>query len=417
MKFFLLLFSLSSFSVILDCSHNGFSYKEKISQMMVVTYKKDPKFAEYLAKEKLGGVIGFSYDLSKYKSVNELKNDLKKLQDKNNNSLFLTIDHEGGLVQRLKKYKELTYIPSAKVVGKYLETLTPEVAESKAYELGRLMGSELRSIGFNWNFAPSLDVDHMIKENVISKYNRAFSDNPKFLGKYGSLIIRGMEKYLLSTAKHFPGQGISTIDAHNGICYDAKTCPKFKKQDFIPFKEAINSGVSTVMIGHVYYANMDNKLATFSHKIVSGYLKQKFNFNGIVVSDDFTMGALGEVLGIKSLNYRLGNFPGIIGLAAEKAIKAGIHVLVMSEFGKGRRELQVRDYLCKKISTDKELRERIDQSFQMISNYKEKIKLNNQTEYKYGKAFIRNMVSHLIKKYSKSQVKSWDKNIFKYYYF
>ncbi len=419
MKFFLftLFFFELGFSSILDCSHEGFSYKDKISELMIVTYKKSPDFIKYMKHNKFGGIIGFSHDLSKFKKITDLAKELKSLREISELPLFMTIDQEGGLVQRLKKYKEMTYIPSAKLLGKYFSILPKAEGLIEARKIGELIGSELKSVGFNWNFGPSLDLDHGISENVITKYNRAFSKNHEFVAKYGSEIIKGMEKYVLSSAKHFPGQGISIVDTHNGLCYDEKKCPKFQRNDFKPFEEAIANGTSSVMIGHVYYANLDKNIATFSHKIVSGYLRQKFKFQGLVVSDDFTMGALGEVLGIKSFTYRLGAVPHIIGLAAEKALKAGVNVLVMSEFGKGRREVEVRDYLCKRISSDKELREKIDSSFNLVQLFKKKIKLKSSKKILYGKAYIRGIIKKMLLKFSKKDLKSFDKNIFKYYYF
>ncbi len=418
MKYLLILFiSFTGFSKQPFCSIEGQNYKEKISQMFIVTYKRGSEFKKYMKRERFGGIIGFSYDLTKFKNITSLKNELESLQASTSVPMFMTIDQEGGLVQRLKKYKEMTYVPTAKFIGKFLDQHTLENAKMHAFRIGEIMGSELRYVGFNWNFGPALDLDHNEPKNPISKYQRAYSSIAYRVSEYGSSIIQGMEKYVFATAKHFPGQGLTKIDNHHRSCLNSGTCPSFQMDDLIPFKKAISSNVSTVMIGHMIYPNLDKKLSTFSDKIINQILKSKMNFKGLVVSDDFTMGVLGIAAGVKSKVFRMGTAPGVIGLAASKAIKAGINVLVLSEFGKGRREVYVRNYLCNAIKYDPALRKSIDESYNLIKEYKSKMTKVAPTVLtkKQNASYFKSMLKSLEKKLSRSEIEKLDKKIYRYY--
>ncbi len=418
MKFILLLFiSLNSFSKQPFCSVNGQSYKDKISQMFIVTYKRGEEFKKYIKREKFGGIIGFSHDLTKYKNIRNLKQELISLQHHAETPLFMTIDQEGGLVQRLKKYKEMTYVPTAKFIGKFLDLQSLDNAKIHARKIGEIMGSELRYVGFNWNFGPVLDLDHNEKKNPISKYQRAYSSIAYRVSEYGTNIIEGMEKYVFATAKHFPGQGLTKIDNHYKSCLNSGTCPNFEMEDLKPFEKAINSNVSTVMIGHMIYPNLDKKLSTFSDKIITQLLRKKMKFKGLIVSDDFTMGVLGVASGIKAKVFRMGTVPNIIGLAASNSIKAGMNVLVLSEFGKGRREVYVRNYLCNAITYDKTLRNRIDESYSLIKEYKSKMNKTGISSLNklQNAAYFKSMLKALERKFSRQQIQKLDKKIYRYY--
>jgi len=418
MKYLFLLFiSISGYSKKNFCSYNGQNYRDKIAQLFIVTYKRGHEFRKYMKREKFGGIIGFSHDLTKFNNIHDLKSELAGLQKDAKLPLFMTIDQEGGLVQRLKKYKAMTYVPTAKFIGKFLDLHTLENAKSHAFRIGEIMGSELRYVGFNWNFGPVLDIDHNESQNPISKYQRAYSSIPYRVSEYGSNIIQGMEKYVFATAKHFPGQGLTKIDNHHRSCLNSGNCPNFNMQDLQPFEKSIKSNVSTVMIGHMIYPNLDKKLSTFSDKIITKLLRNKMNFKGLVVSDDFTMGVLGVASGIKSKVFRMGTVPSVIGLAASNAIKAGINVLVLSEFGRGRREVFVRNYICNAITYDSLLRSKVDESYSLIKEYKSKILKPSPLSLnkKLNAGYFKSMLKSLEKKFSKAQILKLDKKIYRYY--
>ncbi len=398
-----------------NCRVGEEDYSKKISKLFIVTYSKQDWFANYMSSNGYSGMIGFSHDLSSHKNYQSLQQELAKLRTFSDFTPLLTIDHEGGLVQRLKKFEEITYIPSAKVLGEHLDSLPEEQALLSAQEVGRIMGQDLAAVGFNWNFAPVFDVDYDLPDNPISKYHRAFSNIPIRAGKYASAVSLGMSKHVITTAKHFPGQGITKIDSHKGSCKKNNSCPDFKMQDLEPFKMGVASGaIDTVMIGHVYFPNLDDQLATYSSKIIKDILGSQLGFKGVVVSDDFTMGALGEALGVSAKKFRKGNDRASLGLALEKAIKSGIHLIVLSEFVDGRREEFATKHLCSKIKTDQLLRDSVDQAIVRIDHLKEKaatLKYSNLSEKtrKNSYQYIRQILKSVIKQKGRSWLKKYDK--------
>ncbi len=221
--------------------------------------------------------------------------------------LLWTIDHEGGNVTRFSR--GVTAFPSAQALGR---TGNPDLA----YAVGRQMALELSDMGILVNFAPVLDLSGSLDNPGIGI--RSFGENPGEVSLYGEKFIRGLEDHQVwACAKHFPGIGEARLDPHVSIPKIDISRALIFKRHLPPFLSAFKAGVHCVMTSHIHYPALDSKLATFSKKIVTGLLKKKLGFKGLVISDDLSMGAV-----LKS-----GLSPAE---AAAQACQAGHDLLILS---------------------------------------------------------------------------------------
>ena len=196
--------------------------------------------------------------------------------------LLIAVDHEGGWVLRFKS--GLTAFPGNTALGRAGD---PELA----YAVGRQMAQELAPLGIRLNLAPVLDV-------ATKDYNpgigiRSFGSDPMLAGKLGAAFTRGLQDHGVSAcAKHFPGKGAATVDAHVDLPTIRLPRKAFEKTHLAPFAAAVSAGVDAVMTSHVRFPAYDSVPATFSKKIVHDILRKKLRYQGLVVSDDLCMGAV-----------------------------------------------------------------------------------------------------------------------------
>ena len=205
-----------------------------------------------------------------------------ELEQRLGRPLLIAIDHEGGWVLRFKS--GVTPFPGNTALGRARD---PKLA----YAVGRQMASELAPLGIRMNLAPVLDV-------ATKKYNpgigiRSFGTDPRLAGRLGAAFIRGMQDNGVSAcAKHFPGKGAATVDAHIDLPTIKLPRAAFSRTHLAPFRAACAAGVDAVMTSHVRFPAFDSEVATFSKKIVRDVLRGELHYDGLVVSDDLCMGAI-----------------------------------------------------------------------------------------------------------------------------
>jgi beta-N-acetylhexosaminidase len=228
--------------------------------------------------------------------------------------LLFSVDHEGGWVLRFKS--GLTAFPGNDALGRGRD---PKLA----YATGRQMALELSALGINLNLAPVLDV-------ATADYNpgigiRSFGADPKLVGALGAAFVRGLQDHGVSAcAKHFPGKGAATKDAHVELPVIRLPRGDFERVHLAPFAAAVAAGVDCVMTSHVLYPALDKTPATFSPRITRVILRDRLGFGGVVISDDLCMGAVA------------GREP--IQTAAVKAIQAGHDLLIVAHGEQTQRE-------------------------------------------------------------------------------
>ena len=207
---------------------------------------------------------------------------VEELEQRLGRPLLVAIDHEGGWVLRFKS--GVTAFPGNAALGR---TRDGELA----YATGRQMARELAPLGVRMNLAPVLDV-------ATEDYNpgigiRSFGSDARLVGKLGAAFARGMQEHGVSAcAKHFPGKGAATVDAHVDLPTIKLSRAAFTRTHLAPFRDAIRAGVDAIMTSHMRFPAFDSVPATFSTKIVRGLLRGTLGYDGLVVSDDLCMGAV-----------------------------------------------------------------------------------------------------------------------------
>ena len=184
-----------------------------------------PEFLHYLADTNIAAVILFRENIHSPKQLAALCQQLRSAAGED---LLIAIDQEGGRVTRTAK--PFTQFPAANLVAKAAEAEGKEIV----FEMGKVVGAELRACGVNWNFAPVLDIATNVFNPVIG--DRSFSNDPKKVADLACEYIRGLEtSFVMACGKHFPGHGDTNLDSH----FTCPTLPHTRKRmdvcEFVPF--------------------------------------------------------------------------------------------------------------------------------------------------------------------------------------
>lgn len=337
------------------------SDREKLGQLMMLDFRywnKKPfitmnsEVKKIIGDYELGGVILFRENLVDKEQTVKLINDMQNISKKI--PLFIGTDQEGGYVTRLQQGTEM---PGNMALGasRNLEL---------AYEVGASIGTELNALGINFNFAPVVDVNSNQNNPVIGV--RSFGDNPKLVGDMASSYINGLQgEGIISTIKHFPGHGNTEVDTHIGLAtvnYDKK---QWENIDKIPFQMAIDKGVDAIMTAHVIISALDNTKirskkdgtligtpATLSKPIMTGILRAKMNFSGIIITDALNMHAISKNFGEAE--------------SVERSILAGGDIMLMPVIVRNQEDIKKLEALytniLKKMEFNKELKNRVEES-------------------------------------------------------
>lgn len=273
------------------------------------------KIVKDINEYNIGGIILFDYDVPSKSSPRNIinpKQTKKLIEDIKNltrHDLFIAIDAEGGKVNRLKAKYGFMQIDSPQKMGED----EPQNTFIKASPLGL----ELDYLGINLNFAPVVDVNINKDNPVIGKLERSFSDDPQKVYEHASYFIDAMHEFNVITAiKHFPGHGSSTEDSHLGLVDVTNTYQE--EAELFPYKKLIQDNkTDIIMTAHVMNTNIDpDNPATLSSIFLKDILRDKLNYEGLIVSDDMQMGAIVENFGFEE--------------AIIKAINAGCDLLIFS---------------------------------------------------------------------------------------
>ena len=202
--------------------------------------------------------------------------------------LFVAVDQEGGRVQRLAPPRYPAR-PSAREIGQSGD------AEVRARAEAASLGRELKELGFNWDFAPVLDVDNNPDNPVIG--NRSYSPDPERVAALGIEAVRGLQEDagILACGKHFPGHGDTNIDSHLALPRIPHSRARLESVEMVPFRAAVAAGLGAVMTSHILFPAIDPDLpATLSPAILTGLLRQQIGFDGLIITDDLEMRGIAD---------------------------------------------------------------------------------------------------------------------------
>jgi len=235
---------------------------------------------ELLKNSYVGGVILFSRNIESPMQVWQLNQAIREI----NPDILIAVDQEGGRVQRLRE--GFTRLPAMKKFGVCYDN-DPDQACMLAEMCGWLMATEVLSVGFDFSFAPVLDLDYGTSQ-VID--DRAFHHDPKIAAELAQLFVYGMNQAgMQAVIKHFPGHGYVEADSHIAVPVDDRNVTAILKKDMYPFQQLIDAGAQGVMPAHVIYSKVDDKPAGFSKVWLQEYLRRQLDFQGVIFSDDLTM--------------------------------------------------------------------------------------------------------------------------------
>lgn len=233
----------------------------------------------------VGGVILFSRNYDNPAQLAELIFSLRQLRS----PLLITVDQEGGRVQRLRH--GFTELPPMAALGRRFDA-DPAQARAEAQELGWLLAAELRDLDIDLSFAPVLDVAG--NAEVIG--DRAFHREPAAVVELAVAFIGGMrEAGMAAVGKHFPGHGSVGGDSHVMLPLDTRSAEQIEHHDLLAFAQLAHEDIPGLMSAHVVYPTVDDVPATFSRIWLRQILRERIGYDGMIISDDLNMAAAAQL--------------------------------------------------------------------------------------------------------------------------
>lgn len=232
----------------------------------------------------VGGIILFPKNVENASQLAAFTNSLKELnRAAGNEPLFLCVDEEGGSVSRMPP--EVTDLPNA---YDYIQE------GGDPYARGEVLAAECAAFGFNLDFAPVLDVWSNPDNTVIGK--RAFGSDAKTVALAGQRTADRLSYGgIIPVGKHFPGHGDTNTDSHESLPVVDKSLEELEALELYPFRYAFGDNLAAVMVGHILLKQIDSQLpASLSPQVVDGLLRRELGFDGVVFTDDLTMGAVSQ---------------------------------------------------------------------------------------------------------------------------
>ncbi|UCB45298.1 MAG: glycoside hydrolase family 3 protein [Spirochaetota bacterium] len=287
---------------------SSMSIEEKIGQILIFGFKEedlDDDYRSWLSSGRVGNIKIFLRNVESREQLKKLTILIKYHTNLSKLGIppFIATDMEGGLVNHIR-YDDLPLAPSAALIGASYNCTNSILAS-------RLIALTLREAGINMNFAPCIDVLTNPENRVIS--TRAYSSDPLEVYFMARAFIREHERLgLMAVAKHFPGHGMTDFDTHTSSLSVAIDKEELEEIHLFPYKYLIKENLlGGCMVSHVIYSDLDSFYpASLSRKIVSGLLREKLGFDGVIITDDLEMDASEDFTGdiVKSfiLSFRSG---------------------------------------------------------------------------------------------------------------
>ena len=321
---------------------NNMTIEEKIGQMLIIKHdakEVDDNLKKIMNDIKPGGFILFGGNISAFSNTKKFISDIKSTSQI---PLIVTLDQEGGSIQKIQLIsdKSILFIPGMEMVGNTMN-------EELAYDVGRVLAEELRTLGVNVTLAPVADINSNPNNTVIG--TRSFGSNKDIVSKMALSVANGIEsRGIIPVYKHFPGHGDTKTDSHLGLPIINKTYDEVYNNELQPFINAIKSDAKIIMVGHLAfpYLSGDYTPASLSSKIINDLLINDLGFKGLVITDALDMGALINNYTDKEITLM--------------AINAGVDILLMP-----RDYYSSIEYIKNNVSED-----RINESVRKILKFK-----------------------------------------------
>ncbi|QLG88499.1 beta-N-acetylhexosaminidase [Chitinibacter bivalviorum] len=260
-------------------------------------FMPDAAIESLIREQRIGGVILFRRNIDTPAQVAALCRRLQEINAQVSDvPLLIGIDQEGGMVMRIEE--GVTPLPSAMAYASaYASHAVAGCSPADCEALHRVGADELRQLGVNINFAPSLDINNNRANPVIGV--RSFGENSATVTVYGLAAQRGIQAAgIAATAKHFPGHGDTATDSHYALPLVPHEKSRLDAVELAPFKAAIAAGVDAIMTAHVVFPAIEPDTATpatLSRKVLTGLLREEMGFEGVIITDCLEMDAIADV--------------------------------------------------------------------------------------------------------------------------
>jgi beta-N-acetylhexosaminidase len=239
-----------------------------------------PRGMRELLAQGLAGVAVYARNFTNIEELARLNEEIRAAA---NGPVLIGMDQEGGT--RFSLPAPFTQWPSPSELGALGD-------ENAVREIARAIGRELSAVGCNLNFAPMLDL-HINPSSPVTMV-RSFGADPALVGGMGAAFLAGhAETGVLGCAKHFPGHGDTFVDPHKNLPAFHGTAERLDQVELVPFAAAIAASVATIMTAHILLPKIDSEFpASLSRTMLTNTLRERMNFQGLILADDLGMGAI-----------------------------------------------------------------------------------------------------------------------------
>ncbi len=264
-----------------DSVYNMLTEDERIGQMfMVAAYSGTKEYNEELVTKlinnhQVGGLIFMQGGPLRQANLTNYYQRIAQVP------LLIAMDAEWGIGMRLDSVKKL---PRQMMIGATRDTAT-------AFRVGGVIARQCNRLGVNIDFAPDVDVNNNVMNPVIN--TRSYGEDKTWVAKMGVAYMRGLQSNgVIACAKHFPGHGDTHVDSHNDMPLIPKSLAQLDTLELVPFKQAISAGIKSIMIAHLEVPSLEKQPhvpTTLSKNTITGLLKDKLGFEGLVITDAMNM--------------------------------------------------------------------------------------------------------------------------------
>ena len=301
-------------------TYNSLSQDQKLGQLFIIALYTN-KGEDYInnvrnivVNEQIGGLILMQDDAAKEINL------VNEFQTKSKVPLMIGMDAEWGIFQRIATAHKF---PWAMTLGAIQD-------KNLITEMAAKIAEDCKRMGINWDFAPVVDVNTNPDNPIIG--NRSFGSEVSNVVHSGLAYSNGLQNNnILAAIKHFPGHGDTNTDSHLDLPVVSHDLKRLTDIELAPFKALMDKGIGGVMVAHLYVPALESQKgipASISKNIITGILKEKFGFKGLIITDALNMGAVAK-------RYKPGELDAL-------AFKAGNDIMLFSDGVKeGKRLIQL----------------------------------------------------------------------------
>lgn len=292
-----------------DTTYKNLSQDEKLGQLFIVALYTN-RGEDYISQvrnivtnDKIGGLILMQDDAAREINL------VNEFQQKSKVPLMIGMDAEWGLYQRIATAHKF---PWAMTLGAIQD-------KNLVYQMAAKIAEDCKRMGINWDFAPVVDVNTNPDNPIIG--NRSFGSEVNNVITSALSYSNGLQdNNILAAIKHFPGHGDTSTDSHLDLPVVPHGIERLDAVELAPFKALMNKGIGGVMVAHLYVPSLESEKgipASVSKNIITGVLKDKLGYKGLIITDALNMGAVAN-------KYQPGELDAM-------AFKAGNDIMLFSQ--------------------------------------------------------------------------------------